>query len=54
METHRIHYDMGITNKFAIFQPQQPTTVRFKDLCGKKLLGDEWSLFCAGLEGIRN
>lgn len=45
---------MGTSNKFTIFQPQQPTTVSFKDLCGKKLLSDEYSLFCAVLEGIRN
>lgn len=45
-----IQYYMGISNKFTIFQPQQPSPVSFKDLCGKKLLSDEYGLFCAVLE----
>lgn len=45
-----IQYYMGISNKFTIFQSQQPSLVSFKDLCGKKLLSDEYGLFCAVLE----
>lgn len=45
-----IQYYMGISNKFTIFQSQQPSPVSFKDLCGKKLLSDEYGLFCAVLE----
>lgn len=46
----RIQYYMGTSNKFTVFQSQQPSPVSFKDLCGKKLLSDEYGLFCAVLE----